>query len=334
MRAVVIQSPGKIFSVSDRPVPRPGAFDVLVKVEACGICHSDLFVREGAFPGISYPRIPGHEVVGVIDDTGESVTGWKKGDRVGIGWHGGHCFQCDFCRRGDFILCEKAKITGISFDGGYAEWMIAPEEALARVPEGMDASLAAPLLCAGVTTYNALRHSGARPGDVVAVQGIGGLGHLGIQFAAKMGFRTVALSSGGEKKSLAHDLGARDYIDVVASDPASALRSMGGAKVILATAPSSALASRLVDGLASDGNLILVGVDGKPLEISPLQLISGRKKVTGWPSGHAMDSEETLRFAQLSGIRPMIETYPVTEAEQAYQRMLSNKARFRVVLTM
>ena len=334
MRSVQVTKAGMPFIVSQSDKPDPGKKEVLIKVSACGICHSDVFVREGLFPGIDYPRIPGHEVVGIIEKTGEEVSHWKSGDVVGVGWHGGHCFNCDFCRKGDFILCSSGRVTGISFDGGYAEYMVAPEEALARVPEGMSLENAAPLLCAGVTTFNALRHSGARAGDLVAIQGIGGLGHLGIQFAAKMGFRTVALSSGKEKESLARSLGSHEYIDLDSGDAVSSLGKMGGAKVILATAPSSALASRLVDGLSPDGNMVLVGVDANPLSISPLQLIGGRKKVSGWPSGHAKDSEETLRFAHQSGVRSMVETYPLEEAEKAYQVMMSNKARFRVVLTL
>jgi len=334
MRSVQVRKAGMPFLVSQSQQPVPGKKEVLVKVSACGICHSDVFVREGLFPGISYPRIPGHEIVGVIEKTGEGVSAWKPGDTVGVGWHGGHCFECDACRSGDFILCAHSRVTGISFDGGYAEYMVSPEEALARVPEGMSPAHAAPLLCAGVTTFNALRHSGARAGDLVAIQGIGGLGHLGVQFASKMGFHTVALSSGKEKESLAHSLGAHEYIDLSSKDAASTLSRMGGAKVILATAPSSDLASRLVDSLAPNGNMILVGVDSNPLSISPLQLIGGRKRITGWPSGHAKDSEETLHFAHQSGVRSMVETYPLEEAETAYQVMMSNKARFRVVLTM
>jgi D-arabinose 1-dehydrogenase-like Zn-dependent alcohol dehydrogenase len=334
MRSVQVRKAGMPFLVSQSQQPVPGKKEVLVKVSACGICHSDVFVREGLFPGISYPRIPGHEIVGVIEKTGEGVSAWKSGDTVGVGWHGGHCFECDACRSGDFILCSNSRVTGISFDGGYAEYMVSPEEALARVPEGMSPAHSAPLLCAGVTTFNALRHSGARAGDLVAIQGIGGLGHLGVQFASKMGFHTVALSSGKEKESLAHSLGAHEYIDLSSKDAASTLSRMGGAKVILATAPSSDLASRLVDSLAPNGNMILVGVDSNPLSISPLQLIGGRKRITGWPSGHAKDSEETLHFAHQSGVRSMVETYPLEEAESAYQVMMSNKARFRVVLTM
>jgi len=334
MRSVQVSKAGMPFLVSQRHQPVPGKKEVLIKVSACGICHSDVFVREGLFPGIEYPRIPGHEIVGVIEKTGEGVSSWKAGDTVGVGWHGGHCFECDACRSGDFILCSKSRVTGISFDGGYAEYMVSPEEALARVPEGMSLEHAAPLLCAGVTTFNALRHSGARAGDLVAIQGIGGLGHLGVQFASRMGFHTVALSSGKEKESLAHALGAHDYIDLNSKDAVSSLSRMGGAKVILATAPSSALASRLVDALAPNGNMVLVGVDANPLSISPLQLIGGRKRISGWPSGHAKDSEETLLFAQQSGVRSMVETYPLEEVETAYQVMMSNKARFRVVLTM
>ncbi|MDA8059220.1 MAG: alcohol dehydrogenase [Leptospirillum sp.] len=334
MRSVQVSKSGMPFAAGQSNKPDPGRKEVLVKVAACGICHSDVFVREGLFPGIAYPRIPGHEVVGVIEKTGEDVSAWKTGDTVGVGWHGGHCFACDACRKGDFILCANARVTGISSDGGYAEYMIAREEALARVPEGMAPEYAAPLLCAGVTTFNALRHCGARAGDLVAIQGIGGLGHLGIQFASRMGFHTVALSSGKEKESLARSLGAHDYIDLNSENSVSSLSKMGGAKVILATAPSSSLASRLVDALSPNGNMVLVGVDANPLSISPLQLIGGRKRISGWPSGHAKDSEETLLFAHQAGIRSMVETYPLEQAETAYQVMMSNKARFRVVLTM
>jgi D-arabinose 1-dehydrogenase-like Zn-dependent alcohol dehydrogenase len=334
MKAVRVEAPGKPFSVSECPTPQPGSREVRVRVEACGICHSDMFVREGLFPGIAYPRIPGHEVAGTVESVGGEVKDWKKGDRVGIGWHGGHCFTCGPCRGGHFILCEREKITGISFDGGYAEYVTVPQEALARIPEGMDPVEAAPLLCAGITTFNALRHAGAVPGDLIAVLGVGGLGHLGLQFSDKMGYRTVALSSGPEKESLARALGADEFVDMKASDPVQALQKMGGARVILATVPDSATIGRLVDGLGPDGNMVLLGADARTFPISPLQLIGKRKRLSGWPSGDALDSEETLKFAQLTGVRAMVERFPLDRAEEAYQVMMGNKARFRVVLTV
>jgi len=334
MKAVLSNAPGQPFVLKDVPEPRPGKGEVRIKVTACGICHSDMFVRDGLFPGISYPRIPGHEVVGEVDQTGEGVRDFKKGDVVGVGWHGGHCFTCPACRAGDFILCSRAQITGISTDGGYAQYMLAPEDALARVPEGMDAAEAAPLLCAGVTTYNSLRHAGALPGDIVAVLGVGGLGHLGIQFSSKMGYRTVALSNGPSKADLARSLGAHDYIDMKAANAVEVLSRMGGAKVILATAPDSQTISQLVDGLGRNGKMVLLGADTRPLQVSPLQLIGQRKSISGWPSGDAMDSEETMKFARLTGIRAMVERFPLEKAEEAYQVMIQNKARFRVVLTL
>ncbi len=334
MKAVQATAPGKPFVLAECPIPQPGPREVRVRIEACGICHSDMFVREGLFPGIAYPRIPGHEVVGTIDAMGSEVRDWNVGDRVGVGWHGGHCFTCSACRSGDFLLCARGKVTGISGDGGYAEFMTAPQEALARVPDGMDPAEASPLMCAGVTTYNGLRHAGALAGDLVAVLGVGGLGHLGIQFSHAMGFRTVALSSGPDKADLAHTLGADVYIDMKAEDPSQALQKMGGARVILATAPNSATISRLIDGLGRNGKMVLLGVDSQPIQVSPLQLIGGRKSVTGWPSGHALDSEDTLNFARQMGIRAMVERFPLARAEEAYQVMIGNKARFRVVLTI
>jgi len=334
MKAVQINQPGGEFEIVERDIPEPGRRQVLIKIEACGICHSDMFVKEGAFPGIEYPRIPGHEVIGVIEKTGDDVTAWKKGDRVGIGWHGGHCFECEACRRGDFISCENAKITGISFDGGYAEYMAAPQEALALVPNELGSAEAAPLLCAGITVFNALRHSGATAGDVVAVQGIGGLGHLGIQYANRMGFKTVALSGTDSKKELAEKLGAHVFISGSDSHTVEELQKLGGAKIILATAPNSDLISSVTGGLATDGKIIVVGVDTKPIEVSPMQLVGGRTSVTGWPSGTAIDSEDTLNFSALSASKPMIETFPLEKAAKAYERMITNKARFRVVLSM
>ncbi len=332
MRQARVSRAGAGFEIVDVPVPEPGPRQVRVKVAACGICHSDDFVRSGAFPGIEYPRSPGHEVAGVVDRVGAEVAAWRKGERVGVGWHGGHCFCCVPCRRGDFINCSSGKITGISFDGGYGEYMVVPQEALARIPEGIDDTAAAPLLCAGITTFNALRHSGAGPGDLVAVQGIGGLGHLAVQFASRLGFNTVAVSGGADKRKLALELGAHDYIDSGTTDAARELARRGGARVILATAPSAKLISSIADGLGVDGTLLVVGATPDPIEVSPIQLITGRRRIQGWPSGHARDSEETLAFAALTGVRPMTETYPLGRVAEAFQRLMSNGARFRVVL--
>ena len=333
MKAVQISKAGGNFELVDRPMPQPGRNQVRIKVEACGICHSDALVKEGVWPGLQYPRVPGHEIAGRIDAVGTDVTLWKQGQRVGVGWHGGHCFQCDPCRRGDFVLCQNEKITAIHFDGGYAEYMVVGAEAVAAMPEDLPADQAAPLLCAGITVFNSLRNSGARGGDTVAVQGIGGLGHLGIQYARQMGFRTIAVGRGKDKEALARKLGAHEYVDTGAGAPAEALQKLGGAKVILATAPDSKSISALVDGLAADGTLLVVGAGFEPLTVTPLQLIGGRKKIHGWPSGTAKDSEDTLRFSSLSGVRPMIERYPLEKAADAYQQMITGKARFRVVLT-
>jgi D-arabinose 1-dehydrogenase-like Zn-dependent alcohol dehydrogenase len=334
MKAVQISKPGGNFEVVERPIPQPGRGQVRIKVEACGLCYSDSLVKEGHFPGIQYPRVPGHEIAGRIDAIGVDVTLWKPGQRVGVGWHGGHCFQCDPCRRGDFILCQFGKVTAITFDGGYAEYMVAPAEAVAAIPDDLPADQAAPLLCAGITVFNSLRNSGARAGELVAVQGIGGLGHLGIQYAHRMGFRTVAIGRGKDKEPLARKLGAHEYVDTSAGAPAQALQKLGGARLILATAPDSKSISALVDGLAGNGKLWVVGADAEALTISPLQIISGRKAIQGWASGTAKDSEDTLRFSSLSGVRPMIERYPLEKAAEAYDQMISGRARFRVVLTM
>ncbi len=334
MKAVQVSKPGGSFEIVDRPVPQPGRGQVRIKVEACGICHSDALVKEGHWPGIQYPRVPGHEIAGRIDAVGTDVTLWKAGQRVGLGWHGGHCFQCDPCRRGDFILCQFEKITAISFDGGYAEYMVAPAEAVAAMPDDLPADEGAPLLCAGITVFNALRNSGARVGDLVAVQGIGGLGHLGIQYARQMGFRTVAIGRGKDKQPLSEKLGAHEYVDTGSAVPAEALQKLGGARVILATAPDSKSMSALVDGLAGNGKLVIVGAGLDSLTVTPLQLIGGRKSIQGWASGTAKDSEDTLRFSSLSGVRPMIERYPLAKAAEAYDQMISGRARFRVVLTM
>lgn len=334
MKAVQISKPGGNFELVERPIPQPARNQVRIKVEACGICHSDALVKEGHWPGIQYPRVPGHEIAGRVDAVGADVTSWKPGQRVGVGWHGGHCFQCDPCRRGDFINCKFEKITAIHFDGGYAEYMVVPAEAVALMPDDLPADEAAPLLCAGITVFNALRNSGARAGDLVAVQGIGGLGHLGIQYARQMGFHTVAIGRGGDKQPLAKRLGAHEYIDTSAGDPAAALQKMGGAHIVLATAPDSKSMSAVVNGLAPNGTLIVVGAGMESLNVTPLQLIGGSKSVRGWASGTARDSQDTLEFSVLSGVRPMIERYPLEKAADAYQQMISGKARFRVVLTM
>lgn len=334
MKAVQVSKAGGNFEIVERPIPEPGRAQVRIKVEACGICHSDAVVKEGLWPGLQYPRVPGHEIAGRIDAVGTDVTQWKPGQRVGVGWHGGHCFVCDLCRRGDFILCQFEKITAVSFDGGYAEYVVVPIEAVATVPDELPADQTAPLMCAGITVFNSLRNAGARAGDTVAVQGIGGLGHLGIQYARQMGFRTVAIGRGGDKEALARKLGAHEYIDTASGTPAAALQRLGGARVALATAPDSKAISALVDGLAPGGKLIVIGVGPEPLNITPLQLIVARHALQGWPSGTAKDSEETLQFSALSGVRPMIERYPLEKAAEGYQQMISGKARFRVVLTM
>jgi len=334
MKAVQISKPGGDFELVERNIPEPGRNQVRVKVEACGICHSDALVKEGLWPGLRYPRVPGHEIAGRIDAVGADVTNWKPGQRVGVGWHGGHDFTCIPCRHGDFVNCKNEKITAITHDGGYAEYMISPAEAVAAIPDELSAADAAPLLCAGITVYNALRNSGVRAGDLVAVQGIGGLGHLGIQYARQMGFRTFAIGRGKDKEALARKLGAAHYIDSGAGDPAAELQKFGGAKIILATAPDSKSMSSVFNGLSSRGKLLVVGATADPIAVTPLQLIMGSKGLQGWASGTAMDSEDTLNFSALSGVRPMIEKYPLEKAADAYQQMITGKARFRVVLTM
>jgi len=334
MKAVQVGKPGGNFELVERAIPEPARNQVRIKVEACGICHSDALVKEGHWPGIQYPRVPGHEIAGRIDAVGADVANWKPSQRVGVGWHGGHCFTCDPCRRGDFINCQNGQITGISHDGGYQEYMLAPAEAVAAIPENLDAAEAAPLLCAGITVFNALRNSGARAGDLVAVQGIGGLGHLGIQYARQMGFRTFAIGRGKDKEALARKLGATHYVDTAAGDPAAALQKFGGAQVILATAPDSKSISTLVNGLSSRGTLLVVGASPDPITVTPLQLIPGSKSIHGWASGIATDSEDTMQFSALSGVRPMIEKFPLEKAPEAYDQMISGRARFRVVLTM
>jgi len=334
MKVAQIPKAGADFQIVEREIPKPSAGHVLIKVQACGVCHSDMFTKEGAWPGIQYPRVPGHEVAGVIDELGDGVSDWKKGQRVGVGWHGGHDGTCLACRRGDFGNCQNLKIAGITYDGGYQQYMVAPVEALTAMPESLSDVEAAPLLCAGITTFNALRHSGAVPGDLVAVLGIGGLGHLGIQFANKFGYKVAAIGRGQENAALATKLGASVYIDNRATNPAEALQELGGAQVILATAPSSKAMSELVDGLAPNGKLMVIGASLDPIQVTPVQLISGSRTIQGWASGTPADAEDTLRFAELTGVRPMIETYPLEKAAEAYARMMSGKAQFRVVLTM
>jgi D-arabinose 1-dehydrogenase-like Zn-dependent alcohol dehydrogenase len=334
MKAVQVTKPGGNFEIVERPIPQPGRDQVRIKVEACGICHSDVLVKEGLWPGLQYPRVPGHEIAGRIDAIGPDVTLWKPGQRVGVGWHGAHCFECEPCRRGDFLNCKFEKVTGIQFDGGYQEYMVIGSEAVAAMPDDLRDDEAAPLLCAGITVFNALRNSGAHAGDTVAIQGIGGLGHLGIQYARQMGFRTVAIGRGADKQGLTKKLGAHEYIDNSAGDPAQALQKLGGANVVLATAPDSKSMSDLVNGLAPNGTLLVVGAGADPLIVSPLQLILGKKSLKGWASGTARDSEDTLNFSSLSGVRPMIERYPLDKVADAYQQMMSGSARFRVVLTM
>ena len=334
MKAALVVKGGADLQVVEREIPAPGARHVRIKVQACGVCHSDALTIEGSWPGIQYPRVPGHEVAGIIDATGAGVTEWQKGQRVGVGWHGGQDNTCPECRRGDFRNCRNLKIPGISYDGGYQQYMLAPVEALVAIPDSLHDVNAAPLLCAGITTYNALRHSGAFPGDLVAVQGIGGLGHLGIQFAHKFGYKVAAIGRGSENATLAKKLGANVYIDSKATNPAEELQKLGGANVILATAPNSKAMSELINGLGPNGKFIVVGVAFDPIEVAPVQLIVGSKSIQGWVTGTPADAEDTLRFAKLSGVRPMIETYPLEKAADAYARMMSGNAQFRVVLMM
>jgi D-arabinose 1-dehydrogenase-like Zn-dependent alcohol dehydrogenase len=334
MKVAQVSKAGGDFEVVERAIPTPDAGHVRIKVQACGVCHSDVFTKEGGWPGIQYPRVPGHEIAGIIDELGAGVSAWKKGQRVGVGWHGGQDGTCLSCRRGDFRNCQNLKIPGISYDGGYQQYMVAPVEALAAIPESLSDVDAAPLLCAGITTYNALRHSGALPGDLVAVLGIGGLGHLGIQFANKFGYKVAAVGRGAENAALAKKLGASVYIDSKSTNAAEELQKLGGAQVILATAPSSAAMSALIDGLGPNGKLVVIGAAFDPIEVTPVQLITGSRTIQGWAAGTPADSEDTLRFAELTGVRPMIETYPLEQAGEAYARMMSGKAQFRVVLTM
>src|ERR1700688_2631465 len=334
MKAAQISKPGGDFEIVEREIPKPGAGHVLIKVQACGVCHSDVLTKEGAWPGIQYPRVPGHEVAGIIHELGDGVSAWKQGQRVGVGWHGGQDNTCVSCRRGDFRNCRNLKIPGISYDGGYEQYMVAPVEALTAMPEGLRDVGAAPLLCAGITTYNALRHSGAMPGDLVVVLGVGGLGHLGIQFANKFGYKVAAIGRGSESAALAKKLGASVYIDNKVTNPAEALQELGGAQVILATAPSSKSMTEVIDGLAPNGKLLVIGVSADPIEVTPVQLVTGSRSIQGWASGTPADEEDTLRFAELTGVRAMIETYPLDKAAEGYARMISGDAQFRVVLTM
>ena len=334
MKVAQVSKPGAGFQIVEREIPEPGAGQVRIKVQACGICHSDVLVTEGLLPWIQYPRVPGHEVAGIIDEVGPGVTMWKTGQRAGVGWHGGHDGTCRECRRGDFRNCRNGKVTGISYDGGYQQYMLAPVEALVPIPEGLSDVEAAPLLDAGITTYNALRNSGAMPGDLVAVQGIGGLGHLGVQFANKFGYNVVAIGRGSENAVLANKLGAHVYIDSQTTNAAQELQKLGGARVILATAPSSKAMSALIDGLGPNGKLVVIGAGPDAIEVTPAQLIFGSKTIQGWAAGTPAASEDTLNFCVLTGVRPMIETYPLEKAEEAYARMMSGKAEFRVVLKM
>lgn len=334
MTAVQIARAGAPFETVKRDIPSPGPNQVRIKVQACGLCHSDVFVKEGHWPGLQYPRVTGHEVAGVVDEVGQGVVEWKRGQRVGVGWHGGHCGRCPSCRRGDFITCQYFSITGFQADGGYAQYMIANSNTLASIPEALCPAEAAPILCAGVTTFNALRRSGALGGELVAVQGLGGLGHLGVQYANKLGYRTIAIGRGADKEPLARKLGAHHYLDTDATNVAEELMKLGGASVILATAPSGKAMSSLVDGLGAGGKLIVVGASPDPISVTPIQLIGRRRTIQGWPSGTAQDSEEALNFAALTGIRPMVETLPLEQVAVGYERMLSGKVRFRAVLTM
>lgn len=333
MKAAQVTTPGGSFEIVEREIPQPGPGTVRIKVQACGVCHSDSIVKEGHMPGIQYPRVPGHEVVGIVDAVGPGVTTLHPGQRVGVGWHGGQCGACDNCRRGDFFACETGQITGLTFDGGYAQFMIAPQSAVARLPDELSALEAAPLMCAGITTYNALRNSDAKPGDLVVVLGLGGLGHLGVQFAAKMGFKTVAIARGQDKEALARELGAVHYIDSQAGDPGAELLKMGGARVILATVTEGSAMAAVQGGLGVHGTLLILGA-APSITLSPLNLLQGRRSVKGWYSGTSIDSQDTLAFSALTGVRSMNEVYPLSQVNEAYERMMSGKARFRVVLTM
>jgi len=332
MKAIEVGKAGGELVLVEREIPQPAAGQVRVKVEACGLCHSDFLVKEGHWPGLTFPRVPGHEVAGRVDALGAGVTNWSVGQRVGVGWYGGHCTVCNACRRGDFVLCAKGGITGITHDGGYQEYMIAPAQSLAAIPDDLKAEDAAPLLCAGITVFNSMRHAGVHPGDLVAVQGVGGLGHLALQYASRMGFHTVAVGTTKDKEPLARKLGAQHYISSAEGDPAEQLQKLGGAKLVLATAPDSKSISKMVAGLAKNGKLLIVAAPHDEISVSPIALIGGRLTIQGWPSGIATDSEDTLRFSVQTGVRPMIETFPLEQAAEAYKYMITGKARFRAVL--
>jgi D-arabinose 1-dehydrogenase-like Zn-dependent alcohol dehydrogenase len=333
MRSVQVSKPKGSFEIVERDIPEPGPMQVRIKVQACGICHSDSFTKEGLFPGIQYPRVPGHEIAGIIDEVGKEVSQWQPKQRVAVGWHGGHCGHCESCRRGDFVTCRYAQVPGISYDGGYADYVIAPTEALAIIPDELSATDAAPLMCAGITTYNALRNSRARAGEVVAILGIGGLGHLGVQFAAKMGFRTIAIARGKDEEELVKKLGARQYIDNRSQNAVEELNKLGGAKVILATVPSGKAMSEILGGLAVNGKLVVIGASDEPIQVPTSLMILGRRSLIGWPAGTSIDSQDTLSFSVLSGVRSMNEVFPLERAAEAYELMMSGKVRFRAVLT-
>jgi len=333
MRAVQVSKPGGPLELVEREVPQPGPRQVRVKVQACGLCHSDALTKEGHWPGIAYPRVPGHEIAGVIDAVGSEVPRWKAGQRVGVGWLGGYCGHCESCRRGSFITCANQQITGITMDGGYEDFVVVPFEGLALIPDEIGAVDAGPLMCAGITTFNSLRNSDARGGDRVAIVGIGGLGHLAVQFASKMGFHTIAIARGRDKEPLARQLGARHYIDSTARDPATELQQVGGAKIIIATATSAQAMAATIGGLSVDGRLLVLGADFTPMPLNTAGLIGKRAGIYGWPSGSSIDSEDTMRFSAMTGVRPMTETFALEKAQEAYDRMMSNKARFRVVIT-
>jgi D-arabinose 1-dehydrogenase-like Zn-dependent alcohol dehydrogenase len=333
MRAVQVSRPGGPFEMVEREIPQPGPRQVRVKVQACGLCHSDSLTKEGHFPGMTYPRVPGHEVAGVIDAVGSEVPRWRVGQYVGVGWLGSYCGYCDSCRRGSFITCSNQLVTGITMDGGYQDYVLVPFEGLALIPNEISPVDAGPLMCAGITTFNSLRNGGARGGDTVAVLGIGGLGHLAVQFASKMGFHTIAIARGKDKEPLAKQLGARHYIDSTVGDPAAELQRLGGAKIIVATATSAQAMAATLGGLSLDGRLVVLGADFTPMALNTAALIGKRTGLYGWPSGSSIDSEDTMKFAAMTGVRPMTETFPLEQAQEAYDRMISNKARFRVVLT-
>jgi D-arabinose 1-dehydrogenase-like Zn-dependent alcohol dehydrogenase len=334
MRAAQIPKAGAAFELVERPVPEPAAQHVRIRVQACGVCHSDSITKEGHFPGIQYPRVPGHEVIGLIDAIGDDVKPWKVGQRVGLGWYGGHCGYCEPCRRGDLVMCRNASIPGISYDGGYAEYVIAPAAALALIPESLDSAEAAPLLCAGITTFNAIRNSNAKAPDVVAILGIGGLGHLAVQYAAKLGFHTVAIARGADKEKFAKELGAKHYIDSTTEDVSQALQKLGGARLILSTVTSADAINAAIGGLGYAGELVVVGVSMDPIKVTPMQLIMNRQSLHGWPSGTAIDSEDTLGFSELQNVKALIEKFPLDKAAEAYDRMMSGNARFRAVIEM